>query len=201
MPYKNPEDKKNNRKKYYLNNKEKINEYAKNNKDIKKKSNKKYSENNKEKIKLWSKEYYLTNKEKIREYKRLYTSNRMKSDPLFKLTKSIKNLIGNSIRRNGYKKLSRTELILGCSFNKFKEHIESKFEPWMTWENRGLYNGELNYGWDLDHIIPSSSAITEEDMIKLNHYTNLQPLCSYINRDIKRNSYVHQVRWTHVFGT
>ena len=32
--------------------------------------------------------------------------------------------------------------------------------------------------------------ITEEqksDVIKLNHYTNLQPLCSKINRDVKRN--------------
>ena len=27
------------------------------------------------------------------------------------------------------------------------------------------------------------------DLIKLNHYTNLQPLCSYINRHIKRNLY------------
>ena len=57
----------------------------------------------------------------------------------------------------------------------------------MTWENRGLYNGELNYGWDIDHIIPISSGNTEEEIIKLNHYSNLQPLCSKINRDIKRD--------------
>ncbi len=57
----------------------------------------------------------------------------------------------------------------------------------MTWENRGLYNGEFNYGWDIDHIIPISFAKTEEDIIKLNHYTNLQPLCSKINRDIKKD--------------
>lgn len=57
----------------------------------------------------------------------------------------------------------------------------------MTWENKGLYNGELNHGWDIDHIIPTSSAKTEEEVVKLNHYTNLQPLCSKINRDIKKN--------------
>lgn len=56
----------------------------------------------------------------------------------------------------------------------------------MTWENRGLYNGELNYGWDIDHIIPLASAEKEEDIIRLNHYTNLQPLCSYTNRYIKK---------------
>jgi hypothetical protein len=58
----------------------------------------------------------------------------------------------------------------------------------MNWENRGLYNGELNYGWDVDHITPISSAKTEEDVVRLNHYTNLQPLCSYINRAIKGES-------------
>lgn len=66
---------------------------------------------------------------------------------------------------------------------------DSKFEPWMTWGNRGLYNGELNYGWDIDHIIPVSSAETEEGVIKLNHYTNLQPLCSKVNRDIKKDNF------------
>jgi hypothetical protein len=68
------------------------------------------------------------------------------------------------------------------------EYIESKFEDWMNWDNRGKFNGELNYGWDLDHIVPISSAVTEEDIIKLNHYTNFQPLCSYINRVIKKNN-------------
>jgi hypothetical protein len=55
----------------------------------------------------------------------------------------------------------------------------------MIWDNYGLYNGTPEYGWDIDHIIPSSSAITEEELLKLNH-CNLQPLCSYFNRDIKR---------------
>ncbi len=35
-------------------------------------------------------------------------------------------------------------------------------------------------------IIPISSPKTEEDIIALNHYTNLQPLCSKINRHIKK---------------
>jgi len=33
-----------------------------------------------------------------------------------------------------------------------------------------------------------SFAENEEDIIRLNHYTNLQPLCSYINRYIKRDN-------------
>lgn len=57
----------------------------------------------------------------------------------------------------------------------------------MNWDNYGLYNTTKQYGWDLDHIEPLSSAKTIEDVIRLNHYTNFQPLCSYVNRHIKRN--------------
>lgn len=46
----------------------------------------------------------------------------------------------------------------------------------------------MNKSWDIDHIIPIDSAINEVDIIRLNHYTNLQPLCSYMNRYIKRNN-------------
>jgi len=57
----------------------------------------------------------------------------------------------------------------------------------MTWDNYGLYNGEFDYGWDIDHVIPLSSVDTIEDIIRLNNYVNLQPLCSKVNREIKRN--------------
>jgi hypothetical protein len=96
-------------------------------------------------------------------------------------------MVRSSLRLLGYSKKSKTEEILGCSYEDFILYLESKFESWMTWENRGLYNGDFNYGWDIDHIIPLSSAETEEDIIRLNHYTNLQPLCSKVNRYIKRD--------------
>ena len=57
----------------------------------------------------------------------------------------------------------------------------------MDWDNKGFYDGELNHGWDIDHRVPISSAITEEELLKLNYFTNLQPLCSKVNRDIKKN--------------
>ena len=62
----------------------------------------------------------------------------------------------------------------------FKDYLEKLFTDQMNWENYGII-------WDIDHIIPISSAITEEDIIRLNHYTNLQPLDSYINRYIKKD--------------
>ena len=95
-------------------------------------------------------------------------------------------MITSQLRKRGFSKKSKTYQILGCSYQEFKNHLESQFQPWMNWDNYGKYNGELKFGWDLDHIIPLSTAVTEEDVIRLNHYTNFQPLCSKINRDIKR---------------
>ena len=111
----------------------------------------------------------------------------IKKDDLKKLKQNLRNIISQSIRKNGFKKQSKTSEILGCPFDQFKLYLESKFEPWMSWDNYGLYNGELNYGWDIDHIIPLSSGKKEEDIIKLNHYLNLQPLCSYTNRYVKKD--------------
>jgi hypothetical protein len=139
---------------------------------------------NSDKIKL----YYIKNKEELRIKQRLYQNNRLKTDIQYKLKHNLRTLIRNTFKNNGYTKNSKTNDILGCSYEDFKLYLESKFEPWMTWENRGLYNGELNYGWDIDHIIPLDSSVTEEDVIRLNHYTNLQPLCSYTNRNIKKNN-------------
>ena len=77
------------------------------------------------------------------------------------------------------------QFIQSVLFEEFKIYLESKFEDWMNWNNYGYFNGELNYGWDIDHINPLNSAQIEEEIIRLNHYTNLQPLCSYTNRHIK----------------
>lgn len=154
------------------------------NKELVKEKRKKYYLNNKEKIAFKDKKYFENNKQLI--YNR--NKNREISSPIFKLKKNIRTLIRNSFLYIKAKKESKTQLILGCSYEDFKSYLESKFDPWMTWDNRGLYNGTTEYGWDIDHIIPISLTKTTEDVIKLNHYTNLQPLCSYINRDIKKDN-------------
>lgn len=174
------------------NNKKRIKEWCLKNKEKRKEYGKKYREDNRDKIRHDKKIYQRkcrkdpNNAVSIREYKRLYKTKRMNC-PLYKFSYSMRNMIYMALRNGGFNKKIRSHQILGCSFEEFKIYLEYKFESWMTWENRGLYNGEFNYGWDIDHIIPLSSAITEEDIIKLNHYTNLQPLCSKINRDIKRD--------------
>lgn len=146
-----------------------------------------YTKDNRQKLINYSKNYREINKKKIKEKRKNWEKQKLDNDPFFKLSRNIRCLIRNSIKNRGYKKSSKTHKILGCSFEDFKNHIESKFENWMNWENYGKYNGEKNYGWEYDHIIPISSAKTEKEIIQLNHYSNFQPLCTKYNRYIKKN--------------
>jgi hypothetical protein len=148
-----------------------------------------YNKDNKDNLKFQKEEWRKINKEKIKIQKRKWNKLQKEINVLYNLPQLISSSFRKSFKRSGFSKKSKSIEILGCSFEEFKLYLESKFEPWMTWENKGLYNGELNYGWDIDHIIPISSATTEEEIIKLNHYTNLQPLCSKVNRDIKKDNY------------
>jgi len=155
-------------KEYYIDNLEYLTEYKKeyriNNIDV---INKYKTDNNKS-IKQRQKNYIINNRDKVNKKRRIYNKNRKQIDPLFKLTCSIRTLINVSIKGNGYSKKSRTYEILGCSFEDFKTHLENQFTDVMTWENAGQ--------WHIDHIYPVSRAIDEQHLIKLNHYTNFQPL-------------------------
>lgn len=105
---------------------------------------------------------------RCRDCSNQYSKIRKKSDSLFKIKSAIRSLISKSISKMGYSKNSKTQQILGCSFDEFKLFIESKFEDGMSWDNYG--------DWYLDHKSPISFAKTEEDILKLNYYTNFQPL-------------------------
>lgn len=61
---------------------------------------------------------------------------------------------------------------LGCSIEKFKEHIESLFESGMTWDNYG------RYGWHIDHIKPLSKFdLTDSDQVKVAcNFKNMKPM-------------------------
>lgn len=184
---KNPSIAKENAKKWVLNNPDRRKQINSNyqkkvyNKDIdiSREKNRKY------KKKEWKNK---SEEDKKKHYKKNNDNRRKRCDknPLNKIKYAIRSNISKVIKRKGYTKKSKSYEILSCNYIEFKLYIELLWEDWMNWDNYGLYNGEFNYGWDLDHIIPVSSAKNEEDVIKLNHYTNFQPLCSHINRDIKR---------------
>lgn len=155
---------------------------------------KEYYKKNRVKILNKSKEYFKANKEDKQYKNNKRYKERRDLNPDFKLATNIKRNIRSILKKNGLQKHCKTILILGCSYEEFKQHIESQFLPWMNWDNYGKYNGSEGHGWDIDHIIPLSTAKTEDDVIRLNHYTNLQPLCSYINRVIKRDKVITVVK-------
>lgn len=157
---------------WYIKNKKKHNEASKlnyiNNKERYLERYKKNRLNNLEEYKEKSREYYLNNKERLIEIGSERDRKRYKNDPLFKLKKLSRSRIYNFLTNIDYKKNKTIEKMIGCSFEELKEHIESKFSDDMSWDNYGE--------WHVDHIIPLCSVETEEDIIKLCNYKNLQPL-------------------------
>lgn len=65
--------------------------------------------------------------------------------------------------------------IIGCSQDELRVYLQSKFTEGMSWDNWGTH------GWHIDHIIPIGSALTEKEVLRLSHYTNLQPLWAIDN--------------------
>ena len=123
----------------------------------------KYRATHQEKEKERHHEYKINNRDKISAYVR-----KRRKEPLYKLKGNIRSLINISIKKKNYNKTAKVEEILGCSIEYFIEYLKKLFKEGMTIENHGK--------WHIDHIIPISSASTEEEVIKLNHYSNLQPL-------------------------
>lgn len=146
-----------------------VKEYQEKNKEKINLRHKKYYENNREKISLIQKKYYENHKEARKKKVHEYKTKRIKEDELFALTERVRTLIRSSISKKGYTKRSKTSEIIGCTFEQLKEHLEN------TWYNNygTPYNGEPVH---IDHVIPLSTAESEEDVIKLCHYTNLQYL-------------------------
>ena len=116
---------------------------------------------NKEHVKTWSKNRYHTN---INHKLRICLRSR--------LNKALKGNI----------KSKSTMLLLGCSIDELKTHLEAQFEPWMNWDNHGRYNPNVKT-WNVDHMKPMA-AFNLSDPIQQNkacHYTNLQPLLAKSN--------------------
>lgn len=185
----NPEQTSNYSKKYY--NPEKRKEYSEKNRDYLLVANKIYRENNKDKRKA----HYESNKEKIRlnynkEAKSIYNKEyarknrdkisqrvkeRRQSDPLFRMKEATKCRVRCFIINKGFSKKNTTKTLLGIDYNGLKLFIERQFTKGMTWNNYG------KKGWEIDHKIPLASAKTEQELLILFHYKNLQPLWRHEN--------------------
>lgn len=142
--------------------------YRQENKDKIKEINKKYYQENKDVIKEKEKKYREKNRLHINELRNNYQKNRRKIDPIFRLSINLRSRTSKAFKYKSWHKGGSTEQLLGTTFKEAKKHIEKQFNDGMTWDNYGE--------WHIDHIIPLASATTKEELKKLCHYTNLQPL-------------------------
>jgi predicted transcriptional regulator len=102
-----------------------------------------------------------------------------------KLRHVMRSSISRRMKQRGSSKNRKSVIdILGYTFEQLKTHLESRFEPGMTWENYGQ--------WEIDHIIPDSwfnySSTDDEDFKKSWALGNLQPMWAASNRK-KSNKY------------
>ena len=121
--------------------------------------------------------YYHANKEKKLAYDRRNRSKvyagrreRYRIDLNYKLTCNLRSRLYGALRRNT--KSASTLVLLGCSVEELKAHIEAQFTEGMSWER--VMTGEIH----IDHIRPCASfdLSASEQQRQCFHYSNLQPL-------------------------
>jgi hypothetical protein len=128
---------------------------------------------NKDKVSEYNKKYNLKNRSVLNEKACERSKQRRKEDPVFVLIRRERVRVYDALK--GVRKSAKTETLLGCSYQFFREYIESKFCDGMSWENMGL--------WHIDHIKPICSFhLSDPDQQKIAfNYKNQQPLWSQDN--------------------
>lgn len=108
------------------------------------------------------------NQKRINEYYYKWHAARVLNDPLYAIKSRVRARLHMALRNYGVPKRTKTAIMLGCSWEELKQHLENQFLPGMSWDNRSE--------WHIDHIVPLSRAETEQDLLDLSHHSNLRPL-------------------------
>ncbi len=95
-------------------------------------------------------------------------NNRKKIDINYRLKQNLRKRLNAALKVKTWHKNSKFNEYIGCNLFKLRHHLELQFNHGMSWDNYGK--------WEIDHIIPLSLAKTEQELYKLSHYMNLQPL-------------------------
>lgn len=113
----------------------------------------------------YSRKYRLQHPERISGLQKKYRARR-KANPLYKLADQLRiNLASHINKKRGYTKKTHTYEILGCEYEFFM-----------------LYLGERpSEDAQLDHICPCAQAQNEEELLKLQHYSNFRWLTKQAN--------------------
>lgn len=113
-----------------------------------------------------------TKREHINKLGNEWAKKKATEDPNFKLAKLLRSRLTKAIKRD--QRDGSAVRDLGCSIEDLKKHLESKFQPGMTWKNWGQGDGM----WNIDHIMPIScfNLADRQHLILACNYLNLQPL-------------------------
>ena len=151
-------------KKYREANRDKIKQYFQDNKEILAKKKKEYRQLNKEKIAIRAKKYKISHKEQIAKQEKLYKASehskekekhRRQTDDLFRLKLNTRRAVQRYLN-DGKSKTTRE--IIDIDYKEFKDYLQVEYKN----------------GMHLDHIIPLSWSINDEEVYTLNHYSNFQ---------------------------
>lgn len=158
--------------------------WAEKNKDLINKRNRERYKENPEVFKARNDKYIESHKDYVKERSKKYQQQRIEynrhktqTDPKFRFRRTVWTLINKYMRQKGYTGTKKVWEIVGCDFETFLSHIQGQFEEGMSLENYGIGQGK----WNIDHIVPISQAESNEDIERLNHYTNLRPMWSIEN--------------------
>jgi hypothetical protein len=103
---------------------------------------------------------------------------KMRQNPVYVMHSRISRLHRHALSQVGAIKSSPTFESLGYTVDDFVAHIEKQFLAGMSWSNMRE--------WQIDHIIPISTAKTKEDVVALNQLYNLRPMWAEEN-NAKKN--------------
>lgn len=106
-----------------------------------------------------------------------------KTDPVRSMAARLSRLHRHALRQIEAIKKSPTFDSLGYSVCEFVAHIERQFSGGMGWNNM--------HEWQIDHIIPISTAKSIDDVIALNQLANLKPLWAKDNN--KKKAQIHSL--------
>ena len=141
----------------------------------------KYYTQHQEKFKKFNKEYRLNNKEKILKIQKNYYWNKYKTDPLYKISKTLKRRILLAVKQQKTSKAFKSIELLGCSIPELLNHLQ------QTAIKNGYINFDINnyssIEYHIDHILPCAhfNLKSPEEQKKCFNWTNLQILSAQEN--------------------
>ena len=128
-----------------------------------------YQAKNKERLYARQKEWVEANRDKVRATLKRHDQKMRATSPEYRLKRAMRCRIYTALR--GIRKMKKTLGFLGCTAQQLRQHLESQFEPGMTWQNYGSH-------WHVDHVFPLAwfDLSDPEQQKKAFGLKNMQPM-------------------------